>query len=109
MTLQLGTFGAWFNPVYDDAARTEFVVEAEALGYTTASPSTSTPAPITSPSKSSPHPARIPCPATGSSPAPSPDAQHQGIAPHPQELARECRSQTRLERRSCLTEPPRHR
>jgi alkanesulfonate monooxygenase SsuD/methylene tetrahydromethanopterin reductase-like flavin-dependent oxidoreductase (luciferase family) len=36
MALQLGTFGAWFNPVYDDSARTEFVVEAEALGYTTA-------------------------------------------------------------------------
>jgi probable F420-dependent oxidoreductase len=36
MTLQLGTFGAWFSPVYDDAARTAFVVEAEALGYTTA-------------------------------------------------------------------------
>lgn len=34
--LRLGTIGAWFNPVYDDAARTEFVVEAEALGYTTA-------------------------------------------------------------------------
>lgn len=33
---QLGTFGAWFNPVYDDSARTAFVVEAEALGYTTA-------------------------------------------------------------------------
>jgi hypothetical protein len=39
----------------------------------------------------------------------SPDAEHQGIAPRPQELARECRSQIRLERRSCLTEPPRHR
>src|SRR3979411_2208796 len=36
MDLQLGTFGAWFNPAYDDSARTEFVVEAEALGYTTA-------------------------------------------------------------------------
>ena len=36
MALQLGTFGAWFNPAYDDSARTEFVVEAEALGYTTA-------------------------------------------------------------------------
>src|ERR1700687_810931 len=36
MALQLGTFGAWFNPAYDDAARTAFVVEAEALGYTTA-------------------------------------------------------------------------
>ena len=36
MALQLGTFGAWFNPAYDESARTEFVVEAEALGYTTA-------------------------------------------------------------------------
>src|SRR5260221_11090631 len=36
MTMQPGTFGAWFSPVYDDAARTAFVVEAEALGYTTA-------------------------------------------------------------------------
>src|ERR1700738_3312 len=36
MAVQLGTFGAWFNPVYDDSARAEFVVEAEALGYTTA-------------------------------------------------------------------------
>jgi probable F420-dependent oxidoreductase len=36
MAVQLGTFGAWFNPAYDDSARTEFVVEAEALGYTTA-------------------------------------------------------------------------
>jgi probable F420-dependent oxidoreductase len=36
MALQLGTFGAWFNPAYDDSARTEFVVEAEAIGYTTA-------------------------------------------------------------------------
>jgi probable F420-dependent oxidoreductase len=36
MALQLGTFGAWFNPVYDDDARTQLVVEAEALGYTTA-------------------------------------------------------------------------
>jgi probable F420-dependent oxidoreductase len=34
--MQLGSFGAWFNPVYDDSARTEFVVEAEALGYVTA-------------------------------------------------------------------------
>jgi hypothetical protein len=33
---QLGTLGAWFNPVYEDAARVKFVVEAEALGYTTA-------------------------------------------------------------------------
>jgi probable F420-dependent oxidoreductase len=36
MALQLGTFGAWFNPAYDDTARTEFIVEAEVLGYTTA-------------------------------------------------------------------------
>src|SRR5882672_6717141 len=36
MDLQLGTFGAWFNPAYDDSTRVEFVVEAEALGYTTA-------------------------------------------------------------------------
>ena len=35
-SLQLGTFGAWFNPVYEDAVRVRFVVEAEALGYTTA-------------------------------------------------------------------------
>jgi probable F420-dependent oxidoreductase len=34
--MHLGSFGAWFNPVYDDEARTAFVVEAEALGYTTA-------------------------------------------------------------------------
>ena len=36
MTLPLGTFGAWFNPVYADDARVEFAVEAEALGYPTA-------------------------------------------------------------------------
>jgi probable F420-dependent oxidoreductase len=36
MAVQLGTFGAWFNPVYDDSTRIEFVVEAEALGYTAA-------------------------------------------------------------------------
>jgi len=36
MSLQLGKFGAWFNPVYEDAVRLRFVVEAEALGYTTA-------------------------------------------------------------------------
>jgi probable F420-dependent oxidoreductase len=29
-------FGVWLNPSYGDAARTEFVVEAEALGYRTA-------------------------------------------------------------------------
>jgi probable F420-dependent oxidoreductase len=34
--VDVGTFGAWFNPVYDDDARIAFVVEAEALGYTTA-------------------------------------------------------------------------
>jgi alkanesulfonate monooxygenase SsuD/methylene tetrahydromethanopterin reductase-like flavin-dependent oxidoreductase (luciferase family) len=32
---QLGRFGAWFNPRYDDT-RTQFVVQAEALGYSTA-------------------------------------------------------------------------
>jgi probable F420-dependent oxidoreductase len=32
----LGTFGAWFSPVYEDAVRVRFIVEAEALGYTTA-------------------------------------------------------------------------
>jgi probable F420-dependent oxidoreductase len=36
MALQLGTFGAWFNPVYDDSTRVKFVVESEALGHTTA-------------------------------------------------------------------------
>jgi hypothetical protein len=36
MALELGTFGAWLNPVYDDSTRVKFVVEAEALGYTTA-------------------------------------------------------------------------
>jgi probable F420-dependent oxidoreductase len=36
MALQLGTFGVWLNPAYDDSARTRFVVEAEALGYTAA-------------------------------------------------------------------------
>lgn len=36
MPLELGTFGAWFNPVYADATRIRFVVEAEALGYRTA-------------------------------------------------------------------------
>jgi len=35
-TLELGKFGAWFNPVYEDAVRVRFVAEAEALGYTTA-------------------------------------------------------------------------
>lgn len=36
MPLKLGTWGAWFNPFYEDAVRVRFVVEAEALGYTTA-------------------------------------------------------------------------
>jgi probable F420-dependent oxidoreductase len=36
MSIQLGTLGAWFNPVYDDVARLSFVSEAEALGYTAA-------------------------------------------------------------------------
>src|SRR5258705_7899468 len=36
MPRQLGTFGAWFSPVYDDDARVRFVAEAEALGYGTA-------------------------------------------------------------------------
>jgi probable F420-dependent oxidoreductase len=34
--LRLGRIGAWFNPRYDDDTRTEFVVQAEALGYPTA-------------------------------------------------------------------------
>jgi probable F420-dependent oxidoreductase len=34
--VQLGQIGAWFNPRYDDAARTEFVIQAEELGYPTA-------------------------------------------------------------------------
>lgn len=32
---RLGRFGAWLHPGYGDAARTEFAVEAEALGYPT--------------------------------------------------------------------------
>jgi hypothetical protein len=36
MTMQLGRFGVWLNPQYDDETRTRFVVEAEALGYGTA-------------------------------------------------------------------------
>jgi probable F420-dependent oxidoreductase len=32
----LGRFGAGFNPRYDDDTRTQFVVQAEALGYSTA-------------------------------------------------------------------------
>jgi probable F420-dependent oxidoreductase len=34
--MNLRAFGAWLNPVYDEATRTRFVVEAEALGYATA-------------------------------------------------------------------------
>jgi probable F420-dependent oxidoreductase len=33
MSPQLGTFGAWFNPSYDDDTRVRFVAEAEALGF----------------------------------------------------------------------------
>jgi probable F420-dependent oxidoreductase len=36
MSPQLGTFGAWFNPSYDDDTRVRFVAEAEALGFGTA-------------------------------------------------------------------------
>jgi probable F420-dependent oxidoreductase len=32
---RLGSFGAWLHPGYGDAARTEFAVEAEELGYPT--------------------------------------------------------------------------
>lgn len=32
----LGRFGAWLNPRYDDDTRVRFVVETEAMGYTTA-------------------------------------------------------------------------
>jgi probable F420-dependent oxidoreductase len=35
-SLQLGRIGAWFNPRYGDDARTEFVVQAESLGFPTA-------------------------------------------------------------------------
>ena len=35
MKMTLGTFGAWLNPKYDDAARIDFAAEAEALGYGT--------------------------------------------------------------------------
>jgi probable F420-dependent oxidoreductase len=31
--LDLGRFGAWFNPRYSDDERTEFVVQAESLGF----------------------------------------------------------------------------
>ena len=34
--VQLGRIGAWFNPRYDDDIRTEFVIQAEKLGYPTA-------------------------------------------------------------------------
>jgi hypothetical protein len=34
--VQLGQIGAWFNPRYGDDARTEFVIQAEKLGYPTA-------------------------------------------------------------------------
>jgi probable F420-dependent oxidoreductase len=34
--LQLGQFGAWFNPRFSDDERTEFVVQAESLGFPTA-------------------------------------------------------------------------
>jgi len=34
--VQLGRIGAWFNPRYDDDTRTEFVIQAEKLGYPTA-------------------------------------------------------------------------
>ena len=34
--VQLGQIGAWFNPRYDDGTRTEFVIQAEKLGYPTA-------------------------------------------------------------------------
>jgi hypothetical protein len=34
--IQLGSFGAWFNPTLDDDSRVRFAAEAEALGYGTA-------------------------------------------------------------------------
>jgi probable F420-dependent oxidoreductase len=34
--LPLGQIGAWFNPRYDDDTRTQFVIQAEKLGYPTA-------------------------------------------------------------------------
>ena len=34
--VQLGQIGVWFNPRYDDDTRTEFVIQAEELGYPTA-------------------------------------------------------------------------
>lgn len=36
MGVHLGQIGAWFNPRYGDDARTEFVIQAEELGYPTA-------------------------------------------------------------------------
>ena len=35
-SIDLGRFGTWFSPVFDDESRVRFVVEAEALGYPTA-------------------------------------------------------------------------
>lgn len=35
MSLELGTFGAWFSPQFDDLARVEYAAEAERLGYGT--------------------------------------------------------------------------
>jgi probable F420-dependent oxidoreductase len=35
MMLSLGRYGAWLNPVDDDAARIGYAIEAEALGYGT--------------------------------------------------------------------------
>ena len=34
--LQLGRFGVWLNPLYGDDARTEYVIQAESLGFLTA-------------------------------------------------------------------------
>jgi len=36
MRIRTGSFGAWFNPIFDDDIRVRFTVEAEALGYGTA-------------------------------------------------------------------------
>jgi probable F420-dependent oxidoreductase len=35
MVIELGTIGAWLNPVHGDGARLRYAVEAEALGYGT--------------------------------------------------------------------------
>ncbi|MDT7674752.1 MAG: hypothetical protein QOD82_2654 [Pseudonocardiales bacterium] len=35
MAIELGTIGAWLNPVHGDGARLRYAVEAEALGYGT--------------------------------------------------------------------------